>query len=181
MNITTTEIRNNFNKTLAVWEQALTQYTPQQLAQKPADNGWSIGQVYQHLVMGALNFQLKQIEKCISSDEGKNEVKTQPGTDITAAGSFPPIQIKVPESAQPAPAQPESSLVIRENIELLRKRFAELSAQIDEAPFHGKTKHPALGFLDAKEWLWILEMHFRHHLHQKGRLDKMLGVQVSVL
>jgi hypothetical protein len=38
----------------------------------------------------------------------------------------------------------------------------------------GKTAHPAFGFLDAFEWFQLIEIHFRHHLRLKNRLDKFL-------
>ncbi|WP_322907104.1 DinB family protein [Paenibacillus sp. SGZ-1009] len=31
--------------------------------------------------------------------------------------------------------------------------------------------HPRLGGLNAWEWFWLVEMHYRHHLHQQQRLE----------
>ncbi len=32
--------------------------------------------------------------------------------------------------------------------------------------------HPRLGGLNAWEWFWLIEMHYRHHLHQQQRLEE---------
>jgi hypothetical protein len=45
---------------------------------------------------------------------------------------------------------------------------------ISESQFNGKTKHPGLGYFSAKEWLQFANMHFRHHLRQKKRIDVFL-------
>jgi hypothetical protein len=41
--------------------------------------------------------------------------------------------------------------------------------------FKEKTKHPGFHYLNAIEWLQFIEMHFRHHLKQKKRIDKYLN------
>ncbi len=32
--------------------------------------------------------------------------------------------------------------------------------------------HPRLGGLNAWEWFWLVEMHYRHHIHQQQRLEE---------
>ena len=40
--------------------------------------------------------------------------------------------------------------------------------------FNGKAKHPGLNYLNASEWLQFADMHMRHHLRQKKRIDDFL-------
>jgi len=47
---------------------------------------------------------------------------------------------------------------------------------VEQSPLESKTPHPAFGYLNAREWYQIIPMHFHHHLRQKSRLDKFLGV-----
>jgi hypothetical protein len=35
-----------------------------------------------------------------------------------------------------------------------------------------KTKHPRLGYLNAKQWLRFIEIHLKHHLKQLERIEK---------
>jgi hypothetical protein len=41
-------------------------------------------------------------------------------------------------------------------------------------PSTGKSRHPGLGYFNAGEWLRFIEMHMRHHLRQKERIDAFL-------
>ena len=45
--------------------------------------------------------------------------------------------------------------------------------------YKGKTKHPGLGYFSAEEWLQFAEMHFRHHLRQKKRIDEFLKMDAQ--
>jgi hypothetical protein len=40
----------------------------------------------------------------------------------------------------------------------------------------GKTKHPGFGYFSAHECLQFADMHFRHHLRQKKRIDDLLAI-----
>jgi len=34
-----------------------------------------------------------------------------------------------------------------------------------------KTKHPVIGYLNAKQWLRFIEIHLNHHLKQLKRIE----------
>jgi hypothetical protein len=38
----------------------------------------------------------------------------------------------------------------------------------------GKSEHPVFGFLNGFEWLQYSEMHMRHHLKQKQKIEGFL-------
>lgn len=42
----------------------------------------------------------------------------------------------------------------------------------DSEPSLPTVAHPRLGGLNAWEWFWLIEMHYRHHLHQQQRLEE---------
>ncbi|HWY36373.1 MAG TPA: hypothetical protein VNX68_17140, partial [Nitrosopumilaceae archaeon] len=56
----------------------------------------------------------------------------------------------------------------------IKNKFSKLSDEVGKSKSKGKEKHPVLGFLSAKEWLQAVEMHFRHHIQQKERIDIFL-------
>jgi len=170
-------MKNVFNayvQTALLWESELEKYSDEQFAMKPSPESWSIGQVYEHLVMGGLNYHVKQIEQCMFNDENKRENKTLLGKMIFLLHAFPPVRIKVPPSQTYTPQQPENKERIKAGMRLLKKKLQDLSGEIDHAVHVGKTKHRALGYLDAQEWYRLIVMHFRHHRLQKKRIDVFL-------
>ena len=146
----------------------LKKYSDDQFAMKPSPESWSIGQVYEHLVIGALNYHIQQIELCLLNDENQREKKTFLGKFIFSVNAFPPVRIKVPPSPTYTPKQQESKEKIKAGMMLLQKKLHDLSSEIDNAVHIGKTKHRALGYLGAKEWYQLIVMHFRHHMLAKN-------------
>lgn len=164
-----------FEKTARFWLVSLNDYTEEQFARQP-EGQWSIGQVYFHLVVGTERFHLRACRKCL---EHRGEIveggKTLPGKIVFLLGSFPPAKIHVPPSEDYTPKPPQSRAEMREGLLRLIEMMRALAPQIDHAPPVQKWKHPALGMLNAEEWYRLIEMHFRHHLWQKKRLDKFLA------
>jgi hypothetical protein len=176
-------MKNVFDKYLKIadiWKLELDRYSDEQFILKPSLESWSIGQVYEHLVIGALNYHIKQIEQCLLSDANQKEGKTFPGKLMFSINAFPPVRIKVPPSPTYTPKQPESKQELKAGMKLLQYKLQSLSGEIDNAIHFGKTKHPALGYLGAKEWYQLIVMHFRHHLQQKKRIDLFLKGLLSV-
>jgi hypothetical protein len=157
-----------------VWESALAAYSEDQFVQKPSPERWSIGQVYGHLVLGTLAFHVQQMEECMGSNANQKEKKSFAGKFMFLIHKIPPVQIKVPPSPSYTPQQPESKDTIYDGFRVLRKKLFYLSGELEKTEYSGKTKHPALGYLDASEWYQLIVMHFHHHLLQKKRIDLFL-------
>jgi hypothetical protein len=60
------------------------------------------------------------------------------------------------------------------NLKAIKNGVNELYATVDFATSIGKTEHPGFLFFTALEWLRFAEMHMRHHLRQKKRIDDKL-------
>jgi hypothetical protein len=165
-----------FEKTARFWLVSLNAYTEEQFARQPGETQWSIGQVYYHLIVGTEKFHLRAIRKCL---EHRGEIveggKTLPGKIVFLLGSFLPVKIHVPPSDDYTPKQPQSRAEMQEGLRKLIETMRGLAPQIDHASPVQKSKHPALGMLNADEWYRLIEIHFRHHLRQKKRLDKFLA------
>ncbi len=172
------EMFYHFEKTARLWLVDLNDYTDAQFAQKPDETQWSIGQVYYHLVVGTEKFHLRACKKCLENQGELTESgKTLAGKIVFLLGSFLPVKIHVPPSPEYTPQQPESRAEIRERLLKLIEMMRALASQIDHASSVQKWKHPRLGMLNAAEWYRLIEIHFRHHLRQKARLDKFLARQ----
>ncbi|HEX6224590.1 MAG TPA: DinB family protein, partial [Chryseolinea sp.] len=58
----------DFNRTIDIWIKALDHYDFQQLIKKPSFAGWSIGQVFMHL-LDDTSFYIRQMEICVTNDD----------------------------------------------------------------------------------------------------------------
>lgn len=158
------------------WEQQLSSYTIEALLKKSDAESWSMGQVYMHLINATLNFQLKQVSFCLNTDENQSKRKNFKGfISYHILGKFPPIKIKVPASEAYSPKQPESVAQILEGFAEVKREVKLSLAMLTEKKGKGKTEHPGFSYLNASEWFKLVEMHIRHHLAQKKRIDEFLG------
>ncbi|MHB1955524.1 MAG: DinB family protein [Sulfobacillus sp.] len=149
-----------------------------QLRRKPNDDAWSLGQMMVHLMNSARFMQLSNVDACRDASNPAVHVggaKTDRGEAAFRVGSFPPIRIQVPPSPQYTPAQPESKDEIRAGMQDVMVRVRSVASTLDEIPAENTVEHPGFGYLNAKEWFQLVEMHYRHHLHQLGRLKEFLG------
>ena len=86
---------------------------------------------------------------------------------------FPDAILEGPPSNAFTP-QPESKDQLLTELLQLKDEMTKAEALIAASQFNGKTKHSGLGYFTASEWMQFAEMHFRHHLRQKKRLDDFL-------
>lgn len=92
---------------------------------------------------------------------------------------FPNAQIEGASTNSLIP-QPENKEQLKRLLKNVKEEMNKTVTSISNSSFKGKTKHPGLSYFSADEWLQFAEMHFRHHLRQKKRIDNFLKKQVSV-
>lgn len=163
-----------FESIASVWLKALVTYDENNFARKPDDDNWSIGQVYYHLTRGTQNFHLRMVRQCIDNLTNAHEKKAFPGKIVFFTGSFPAIRVKVPPSNMYTPKQPESISEMHQELNTLIEVMRTVAQELSQKRDQGKTQHPRFGYLNGDEWFAMIQMHFRHHLHQKKRLDDFL-------
>ncbi len=170
-------VYKKFLATGKYWLKELDFYGEKQFKKKNSEKEWSIGQVYDHLLNGTYAFQLREIKNCLNhtngAEGGKKKIK---GSLLYMLNGFPPLKIKGIDATGYEPAQPESPAKVKDEFFRFIKEMQKAAIAIDEAgDLSYKTLHPSLGMLNALEWYKLIEMHFRHHLRQKTRLD--LGIR----
>jgi hypothetical protein len=157
------------------YKAALERYTPEQLQYKSAPDQWSIGQMYSHVIMAALFFFIDNAEKCLKNHKTGTGDKTRMGKIMFLFGSFPPMRFKMPKRIAVEPHQPKNLQEIREGLDNLLARMEEVKQRLDtDFDPEKKRENPVFGWLNALEWWQLMEMHFRHHLRQKNRIDKAI-------
>lgn len=160
-------------KTMNVIETYITKlqtYIYKQFIFKPSSTEWSIGQVYDHCIVVALEY-CDAAEDCLA---GKGELqtgKTKFGEELFERGGFPPIKITLPDEMNQAPdnSYTREELVIQ--LETLTQRIEALKGQIELAQPTLAVRHGGFGWLTAAEWLALVDMHFTHHLRQLNTLE----------
>jgi hypothetical protein len=162
----------NFNRTIDIWIRALEGYDFDQLTARPSPASWSIGQVYMHLLVDT-SYYIEQIQVCVANNDQASEQPTSAGKIMLLNNDFPD------EILEGAPAnaympQPESKELLMADLLNLKTAMNNAATLISESSFHGKTQHPGLGYFSANEWLQFADMHLRHHLRQKKRIDTFL-------
>lgn len=164
----------SYEKVSSYWLKELGNYSEEQFAKKPAEGSWSVGQVYTHLIMANDHFFIKNAAQCLNGEgEHKKGGKSKWGRLLFAINGFPPIKFKKPGGAETEPRQPENIEYIRRKLQVSIETMTQLSPKLAGYDPMQKVKHPAFGYLNAKEWFQMNLMHFRHHLRQKKKLDKL--------
>ena len=166
----TSDLLTGFCSSVDQWVGYLDAYTLQQLQQRPAPDRWSLGQVYQHLIIDT-RFYTEQMAAAMATDEHAARAMTPEAALLFAANSFPNKLLENPFNDINLP-QPESKEQLCREFIAIREKVLQLF----ERPFpkYGKTLHPGFQYFTAAEWLQFANMHLQHHLRQKARIDKAL-------
>lgn len=162
----------DFNRAIDYWIKALEMYDLPVLRTRPAPASWSLGQLYHHLIDDT-NYYIEQIKICVSTNVNAEKVASPTAKALFCNNSFPDEVIEgAPSNAHIV--QPESKEQLKSCLKNLKDEMNDVAILIKESDNKGKTKHPGLDFFGAEEWLQFAEMHFRHHIRQKKRIDDFL-------
>jgi hypothetical protein len=132
---------------------------------------WSLGQMYNHLILAALDY-LDKVEICAETDEEQTLGKTEAGEYLYKRGGFPLIKIKLPDGPENSPSNSESKEDLMRGLDQVLQKMREWEEIIETINPNYKVKHDGFGWLNAQEWFDLMVMHFRHHLRQKSELEQ---------
>jgi hypothetical protein len=166
---------DNFNLTIDHWIRELDRYDFDQLLAKPSADRWSLGQVYMHLI-GNTGYYVEQVKICIATNDNHLEQASANASVMFSNNDFPDERIEGPPENLVTP-QPESKEHLLRSMVKLKKEMNALGIRMTQSRFNGKTKHPGLHYFSAEQWVQFADMHLRHHLRQKTRLDDFLTTQ----
>jgi hypothetical protein len=166
------------NHTIDTWITALEQYSFVQLCIQPSPGSWSLGQVYMHLI-NATGYFITQAKTCLSNNDHATEEASPAAKAMFLRNDLPDKIIEGPPS-NALTTQPNSKQQLITGLMNLKDELTAVDALISESPFNGKTKHPGLHYFNAQQWLQFAEMHLRHHLRQKKRIDDYLKTTANI-
>lgn len=141
---------------------------------KSAPEVWSLGQMLDHLILASLDY-FDKVEICAADGEEQTLGKTEAGERLFELGGFPPVKIKLPDGPENNPSNTESKEELLRGLDQVLQKLKEWEVRIDSIHPRRKVKHDGFGWLNAREWNELNEMHLRHHLRQKGEWSKKPG------
>ncbi|TMU88351.1 DinB family protein [Bacillus sp. BHET2] len=158
-------------KLLETYKSFLQNYSLDQLRYIPEQGVWSIGQMYNHLIVVAHEY-LDSVEACALADGEQKQGKTEFGEYLFNIGGFPPIKIQLPPELNTPPVNTKMKEDIIRELDQLMKRMKKLKMKVVDINPHYKVEHGGFGWLNAQEWFDLVGMHFRHRLRQKYELEE---------
>ncbi|MNW35391.1 DinB superfamily protein [compost metagenome] len=177
--IDTKSVLQSFEETTKSYWDELENISNEQLKFKPGEDQWSLGQIMMHLIEFSLTVNMPNLQKCIYKCEDNKQVvvagKTEFGETVFANGSYPPIQIKLPDELKYVPKQPEQPDEIFRGFKQVLVQMKEVEPILEQTSPNCTVYHPAFGELNAIEWFLSIDMHYRHHLLQLERLKVSWG------
>lgn len=166
-------IIDDFNYTIDTWIKTLDQYSFARLCAKPSPDSWSLGQVMMHLAEDT-NYYIEQIKICMSTNDNAGEEASPEAKAMFRNDGFPDAIMEGAPSNAYIP-QPGNWEELKSSLISIKEEMNHLAILMAESSHAGKTKHPGLHYFNANEWLQFAEMHLRHHLRQKKRIDDFLS------
>lgn len=172
----TTKLKTDTDEIIDYWIAEVKRYDIEKLNAKPAENSWSIGQVGIHLWMSAKGFFFKNAERCLSNEKTeRGKGKNVWGHLVFTLRTFPAVKVKMPNKVAVEPRAPESKEYLVAKLEEIKQMAHQYIDRIPQSDSRLKTRHPFLGWLNTAEWVQLCNMHFRHHLKQKKRIERHFG------
>ena len=162
------------------WIKRLENYNEGPFKKKISETEWSMGELYQHLFVSTLYYHIKNCRDCIAKQNGKiGGNKTFKGILSSTFGSYQVGKLRPEINKKHPPEQPESISVAKDRLIKLLKEMEKLNYEVNKLTKEDlkyKIQHPFLGYLNAKEWYDDVEMHFRHHLKQREKIERTLVI-----
>ena len=168
----TIKVYQSITNIVEAYKVKLTTQSEEEFMLTPPIGGWSYSEVYSHIFDASL-LSLIALNNCIKED-GEDKPTHFAVKVILFFGSFPPNKkYKVPARLIER-VKKINLMAAHQLIRDFELQIAKSIPKIASANIKIKTKHPRLGYLNAKQWLRFIEIHLNHHLKQLNRIEKSL-------
>lgn len=164
------KIKISLHHIIDAYKAKLSSYPEEIFELTPPINGWSYSEVYSHIFDSSL-LSLIALENS-AKRKGENKPTHFVVKLILLLGSLPPAKkYKVPKRLVER-VKKISKTEAMDFILEFEKALNDNYPLVANASENCKTKHPRLGYLNAKQWLRFIEIHLKHHLKQLVRIEK---------
>jgi len=165
----TTKVYQSILKIVNAYQAKLDTKGEEDFTLTPPVSGWSYSEVYSHIFDSSL-LSLMAMNNCV---KGEGEIiPTHFGTKVVLFfGALPPgKKYKVPQRLAER-VKKINLMAAQQFITDFELQLLKIYPLISDANSKIKTKHPRLGYLNAKQWLRFIEIHLNHHLKQLNRIE----------
>lgn len=163
-------------KTIGEYDSRLNKYSEEQFQQKPSNGGWSLAQVYAHLIT-ANQLSVRGMGKIIEGKISESEERINWKAWLILFMGKIPAGRKVPKVVEERTPLFENTAYARAQIHQFINDIGKVFEQRHKLGKKHKIKHPSLGLLNASEWIRFMEVHSKHHLRQIERTEEMIGIK----
>jgi hypothetical protein len=125
-----------------------------------------------HLI-DSTGFFVEQMREAMATDADRDKDMHDNAQGYFRQNAFPDLQLNGPDTGKPI-RQPDNIEELQQCLTFIGDEVQELVGNFETSNAGGKTRHPGLLYFTALEWLQYAEMHLRHHLRQKARIDDAL-------
>jgi hypothetical protein len=168
--MTAAKIKASIHQIVDAYKSKLSNYPEDIFQSIPPIAGWSYSEVYSHIFDSSL-LSLIALEHA-ANGKGENKATHFIVKLILLLGSLPPAKkYKVPKRLADRVKKISKTEALDFVLEF-EKALDDHYPLIASANAGCKTKHPRLGYLNAKQWLRFIEIHLKHHLKQLERIEK---------
>lgn len=176
MAISPTTVYGKLEELIGYLNQELKNYPEEKFQYKNDEETWSLGQMYQHMYT-ASTFFMYSASNCLRQRKGSTEgEKTPAGIGLYQRNGFPDIEIKQPKAWTKGAPEAKSKEETTQQWQELLPKLKELAEAVLKDDGNYKNMHVIFGMLNASEWYQQIEMHCRHHLKQKKKLEGFANV-----
>lgn len=163
------KIYQSILKTAAAYRQKLNGFGAANFQVEPPIGGWSYSEVYSHIFDSSL-LSVMAMNNCTKGD-GKQKPTHFLVKVILFFGMLPPgkkykVPTKIADRVKKITVSAAQQFITDFELQL-----AQAYPKIKSANQKIKTKHPVLGYLNAKQWLRFIEIHLNHHYKQLIRIE----------
>ncbi|MEO1049288.1 MAG: DinB family protein [Bacteroidota bacterium] len=175
---------DRFVNTTSEWLKALEGYDAEHLKHKPAPDQWSLAELYDHLMRVANTYQIPHFLNCANNGTKRLSGKNYKGMVIFDVDYLPGKKMRM-ENFPPdivrdfTPVVKEKNILLKEFEGFIRMVQNDLQTKLMNADTNLKEYHPLFGWINAVEWFSLIEIHIRHHLPQRTRLEQAKATQTA--
>lgn len=161
-------VNKSIVKTVADYKAKLAGFNEVVFTEIPPIGGWSYSEVYSHIFDASL-LSLIAMNNCVKG-EGERKSTAFAAKVILFFGSLPPGKKYIVPKRMASRVKKINLMAAQQFILDFELQLAQALPNVEKANPKIKTKHPRLGYLNAKQWLRFIEIHLKHHLKQLNRI-----------
>ncbi|HWZ36121.1 MAG TPA: DinB family protein [Mucilaginibacter sp.] len=162
--------RRAIDQTLDIYRDLLDTVSDGQFVETPKNGGWSIAEVYSHVLQATLGASIAA-ERC------SNGTCDTTRRGLSLIGRFVlffrrfPGRVKTPKAEASRMTVTKMSREDARNLIIkCRQRIDTIAPRIAEETGIHKIKHSRMGMLNGKQWFKFALIHLQHHLNQIDRI-----------